>query len=104
MKIAGAPGDVSADIEKHRRNMYTAYSAFILSLPLSFYTYGRFVNSYNANLFGDIDTESARTWQQYCWAAVGVSAVLGAVFSYQLVRYLLSANAVLPEDAERDYE
>ncbi len=102
LHVDAVPYDVSADIEKHRRRMYTAYSAFILSLPVSFYTYGRFVNEYNLSVLDNIQSEDAQVWQKRCWCAVGVSVTLGAVFAYQLVRYLISANSVLPISAVPD--
>ena len=102
ISIKGKPYDISADIEKHRRRMYTAYSALIISLPFSFYTYGRFLNYYNAGSLGAMDYDEAKVWQRRSWCAVSISATLGVIFTYQLIRYLISANSVLPRKASLD--
>ncbi|QTQ13761.1 hypothetical protein HRQ91_04425 [Treponema parvum] len=90
--------DVSANIEKRRRRMYTAYSAFIVSLPFTFYNYGTYINKLNRQ--DVIDAYEIERWRSRSLACVGVSVSLGAVFGYQLVRYLYSANAVLPKTAK----
>ena len=96
------PYDVSADIEKHRRRMYTAYSTLILSLPVSFYAYGRFSNYYNSARLGGMDFSEANVWRNRTWVALGVSVTLGVVFGYQLIRYLMAADHALPEEVKKE--
>ncbi|MCR5289864.1 MAG: hypothetical protein K6E51_07730 [Treponema sp.] len=101
LEIREEPFDVSADIEKHRRRMYTAYSALVLSLPLTFYTYGKYVNYGRASALYSIQFDETGMWQRRCWASIGLSVGLGAVFVYQLIRYLKAADNVLPVDVEQ---
>ncbi|MDD6294744.1 MAG: hypothetical protein PUA64_02040 [Treponema sp.] len=92
--------DVSKNIEKRRRRMYTAYTALILSLPFSFYYYGNYINRLNGNANGIIPPEDVNKWRSKALVSVGISVSLGAVFGYELVRYLHSANDALPENVK----
>lgn len=92
--------DVGENIEKRRRKMYTAYSALIMSLPFSFYNYGTFVNKLNGNASGIVDADEVERWRNRALVCVGISTSLGVVFAYQLVRYLFSTNAVLPQTVD----
>ena len=78
------------------------YSALIMSLPFTFYYYGTFVNKINANASGTVDAAEVEQWRQRSLFCVGISVSLGAVFGYQLVRYLASTNAVLPKTVKVD--
>lgn len=80
--------------------MYTAYTALILSLPFSFYYYGNYINRLNGNANGIIPPEDVNKWRSKALVSVGISVSLGAVFGYELVRYLHSANDALPENVK----
>ncbi|MCR4626677.1 MAG: hypothetical protein K5640_03440 [Treponema sp.] len=93
--------DVSENIEKRRRMMYTAYSAFIISLPFSFYYYGTYVNKLNGNIAGSpVAADDVNAWRNKAMTSVCISTSLGILFGIELVRYLHSTNAVLPRNAK----
>lgn len=87
-------------IEKRRKMMYISYSALIVSLMPTFYCYG---NSYAAsrgyNYDLGISRDDAIAWQNASNICTGVSVAIGAWWIYELVRYLQSANTVLPASA-----
>ena len=94
------PFDRSDYIEKRRRWMYASYSALIVSLVPTFYIYGNSYaksQAYNNNV--DISYEDARNWQTASNVMIGVSATAGAFFVYELIRYLVAAENVLPKAA-----
>jgi hypothetical protein len=94
--------DRAADIEKHRRKMYLAYSILISSLPASFYAYGNFNSKVNAYNDGREDYDEVLKWQTYSRTAVGFSVAAGIWFSYELIRYLFSVDQVLPETVKKN--
>lgn len=100
LSVNAKPFDRSDYIEKRRRWMYASYSALIVSLVPTFYIYGNsFAKSqaYNNNV--DISYEDARNWQTASNVMLGVSATAGAFFVYELIRYLVAAENVLPKAA-----
>lgn len=93
--------DVSENIEKCRRRMYTAYSALIISLPFSFYYYGTYINKLNGNIAGSpVAADDVNSWRKKAMTSVCISTSLGAIFGFELVKYLHSTNAVLPKSAK----
>lgn len=87
-------------IEKRRKMMYISYSALIVSLMPTFYCYG---NSYAAsrgyNYDYGVSYDDAIAWQNASNICTGISVAIGAWWIYELVRYLQSANTVLPVSA-----
>lgn len=102
------PFDRSKYIEKRRKLMYTSYSVLIVSLIPTFYCYGNSfatsrsynINSSNNKLNYSISLEDAENWQLASNICVGISSACGVWFVYELVRYLQSANSVLPAKAK----
>jgi hypothetical protein len=87
--------DVSANIEKARKSLYFSYTLLMMSVPVLFMTMGE---SYNYSRAPD----SANTWTQIMgsnityYSAIGVTATLGVNFIWRLIRYMRSANPVIP--------
>ena len=101
LSVNAKPFDRSDYIEKRRRWMYASYSALIVSLLPTFYVYGNSYaksQAYNNNV--DISYEDAKNWQTASNVMIGVSATAGAFFVYELIRYLVAAENVLPKSAK----
>ncbi|WP_294427888.1 hypothetical protein [uncultured Treponema sp.] len=94
--------DREANIDKRRRWMYTAYTALICSLPLTFYTMGEFTSENTAYSQGYGDYDRLRDLQNQSNICVGISTILGAWTAVELVRYLWAADRVLPAKAKID--
>lgn len=94
------PLERGAYIDSRRKWMYGGYSALIVTLIPTFYIYGNYFNSaaaYNSNKIG---REVANGWQTANYISTGISIAAGAFFVYELVRYLLAANSVLPAEVK----
>ena len=87
--------DKSDYIEKHRRRMYNAYSVLIVSLIPYFYTKGN-LDYYTA----ENNLAKIQTWQTANKVSGGISIAAGTYFVYELVRYFIAADSVLPKDAK----
>ena len=96
------PFDRSKYIDTRRRRLYTSYSVLITSLLATFYTYGNFYAQNAAYAKGYIDIGNVKGWQTASQACVGVSVGCGAWFIYELVRYFIAADKVLPARAVKD--
>ena len=82
--------------------MYASYSGLIISLMPTFFVYGNYVaaaNAYNSGS-GAISYEVASGWETANYITTGVSVACGAFFIYELVRYLMAANTVLPQEVK----
>jgi hypothetical protein len=93
--------NVSALIEKRRREMYLTYSLFMCALPVAVIAQGEYtksVQSYNNRV--DTDLSKPMTWQTTSYIAVGASIALGAAWIWQLIRYLRTAGGVVPAQAK----
>lgn len=97
--IKPKPMDRMAYIDKRRKIMYGTYSVFILSLIPTFYTYGNYQNYVNLYKNYQTDTETARHWQTATNVTRFISIGAGVLWGYELVRYLIAANSVLPQNA-----
>ena len=95
------PFDRAANIDKRRRSMYTAYSALICSLPLTYYCLGNFNSADKAykNNVGSYD--DAMMWQNRTYGCIGITSACGIWFVVELVRYMFAANQVLPANAKK---
>lgn len=102
LKVQAKPYNREQNIDKRRRWMYTAYSALICSLPFTFYVTGNrtaTVNAYNA---GRVGYDDVQKWDTYRYVTTGITIAAGAWTVFELVRYLLAANDVLPATATTD--
>ncbi|MGP1457712.1 MAG: hypothetical protein ACTTKL_00130 [Treponema sp.] len=96
------PFDRNAYIEKRRKWMYSSYSALIVSLIPTFYCYGNYFSAASAyNKRYDYSYDEAVKWQTASRVTAGISIACGAFFAYELTRYLLAANTVLPAEAKK---
>ena len=57
------------------------------------------INGYNSDAITDI--EQIATWQTASYISIGVSCAAGAFFIFELVKYLKSADAVIPATARQ---
>ena len=97
--IKPKPMDRMAYIDKRRKIMYTSYSIFVLSLIPTFYAYGNYQNQINLYKNYQVDYETARKWQTATNTTRLISIGAGVFWGYELVRYLIAANSVLPQNA-----
>ena len=100
--VNAVPFDRASNIDKRRRRMYTAYTALICSLPLSFYCTGKLNTMNSAYSRGFCDYEDAQVWQTRAYLASGLSAICGTWALIELFRYLRAANQVLPAEGKID--
>ncbi|MCK9169728.1 MAG: hypothetical protein M0P01_04875 [Treponema sp.] len=93
------PFDRSKYIDVRRRWMYGSYSALIISLMGTFYSYGTFHAEMLAYGNGYVGYDDAVGWQRAAQVCTGISIGCGVFFAYELVRYFLAADKVLPDRA-----
>lgn len=91
------PLDREKYLDTRRKWMYGAYSAFMVSLIPYFYTYGNLVNQANLYNDGKISRDEAMKWQNSYNVCSGIVIGCGIFWGYELIRYLVAANSVLPE-------
>ena len=94
--------DIASEIDKRRIWTYRAYTALVISLPFMLYTTGRYnsaVRAYNSSYLDDISTIQA--WGNMKDISTIVTLGCAGFFAIELVRYLLTANKVLPYEAGR---
>lgn len=101
--LSAKPKDRNNYIDKRRKWMYGAYSALIVSLMPAFYTYGNYFNM--ANLYNDsFSTEenyqTAKKWEKAYNVSSRISIACGVFFVYELVRYFIAADSVLPRQVK----
>ena len=88
--------DANDYIDKRRRYMYGTYTLLMISMIPYFYTYGNYYNAANLYNKGLGDYDDALAWQTRNQICGGIAIGCGALFVYELVRYLVAANSVLP--------
>lgn len=90
-------------IDTRRKKMYGAYTLLMISLIPNFYCNSEFQNSYE--IFQLLQTEAsfetAKKWALSSDVCTGISIGCGVLFAYELVRYLLAANSILPQKATK---
>lgn len=93
------PKDRMSYIDKRRKIMYASYSLFMISLIPAFYTHANFTNY--ATLYKNymVDYNTAKKWQDASNISRVISLGCGLFWGYELVRYLIAANSVLPQTA-----
>ena len=97
--IKPKPMDRMSYIDKRRKIMYASYSAFMVSLIPTFYTYGNYLNYVDLYKNNQVDFETAKQWQNATNITRAITIGLGVFWGYELVRYLIAANSVLPQNA-----
>lgn len=102
LKVDAKTFNRSDYIEKRRKIMYASYSALMISLMPYFFCYGNYNSFLMANKNGtDIDFQEGNRWQVASNVTGGISIAAGCFFVYELVRYLVAANSVLPVTAKK---
>lgn len=87
-------------IEKSRRNLYTSYGLLLMSLPFTFYFYGRMNDAayaYNQGLQLQSLADDFKKWQILERISLGVTIGCGGNMIYRLIKYMIDADSVLPE-------
>ena len=97
--IKPKPMDRMAYIDSRRIWMYASYSLFMISLIPAFYTDGAFRNKLKLYNEKQLDYETAYKWQNAYNISRIVAVGCGVLWGYELVRYLIAANKVLPQNA-----
>ena len=90
-------------VESRRKKMYFSYSLLMVSLIPSFVTYGNYYNEANAYKNGHGNFDVAKGWETGYLISMGVSIGCGVFFAYELIRYLIAANEVIPKKARYTY-
>ena len=101
VKINPKPIDRAEKIDKRRKWMYGAYSGFMISLIPTFITRGILDNKTQAYKDGHIPYKEYFGWYTTYNVFSGISIGLAVFWGFELVRYLISANSVLPETAKQ---
>ena len=93
--------DRSEYIDSRRKKMYGSYSVFMISLMPYFFCYGNY-NSYAMALKNGsaINIADGNKWQVASNVTGGIAVASGCFFIYELIRYLVAANTVLPVEAK----
>lgn len=99
--------DTGKNIDRRRNAFYWSLGALYLSLPVSMLSYGVAQDKYNAYNDGrmpqtDASVTEVNNWIKVSTISRGVSLALGVNVIYQLVRYIVAANDVIPEFAQSD--
>lgn len=92
--------DLNNYIDKRRRIMYGSYTLLMLSMVPYFYTYGNYYNAANKFNSGLGSYDESLTWQTRNQICGGIAIGCGALFIYELVRYFMAVNSVLPVKAK----
>ena len=98
INVRASTSDISAEIEKSRKTMYNSYAALMLSMPLLFFSNGMQIAAKNAYLYGMSDIKRSQQWMKVRNFSNALSITLGLNFAFQLGRYLLKANSILPQE------
>lgn len=97
--IKPKPRDREQYIDTRRKWMYGSWSALMVSLIPFFYTYGNLKNNADKYQSGFIAYDQAVKWKKAYKACSVVSIACGVFWGYELVRYFIAANSVLPQKA-----
>lgn len=102
LKVKQNPKNNADYIDKRRKWMYGSYSALMVSLIPKFICSGKF-NNYTDTYYilkTDESYNRAKKWGTASYITNYVSLGCGVWFGYELVRYLIAANTVLPKKAK----
>lgn len=98
--IKPKPRDRENYIDTRRKWMYGSYSALMVSLIPFFYTYGNLYNNSEKYKNKQISYEEAQKWQTAYNVSMYVTIGCGLFWGYELIRYFIAANSVLPQKAK----
>lgn len=101
--IKGAAVNHSQTVDRRRIITYRAYSAFVISVPVTLALMSQATSlaiAYNAGRYSD--RQAAVGWQVAGYTSLGVTIGLGVFWGFELVRYLMAANSLLPYEAKAD--
>lgn len=95
--------DVSKNIDRRRKMLYVSYSALLLSLPIMFYSYGRYDSLMKGYLagYGNFDYDELNFYRTLSFVGIGLVSACGAWMVTELVLYLLSVEKTLPSKAKK---
>lgn len=98
--IKPKPRDREKYIDTRRKWMYGSYSALMVSLIPFFYTYGNLANNAEKYNNRQISYSEVNKWQSAYNVSLGITIGCGLFWGYELVRYFIAVNSVLPEKAK----
>lgn len=88
-------------IDKRRKWMYGSYTLFMASLIPLFYTYGNYQNQVDLYKKYQTDYTTAKNWQTAATVTEVITVGCGILWGIELVRYLVAANSVLPQNVKQ---
>ena len=91
-------------VESRRKKMYWSYSLLTISLMPTLFTYGNLNSTINRYNNGKESISTVKNWQTGFYVSAGISIGCGIFFIYELVRYLMAANQVVPNKARFAYQ
>jgi len=91
-------------VESRRKKMYWSYSLLTISLMPTLFTYGNLNSTINRYNNGKESISTVKNWQTGFYVSAGISIGCGIFFVYELVRYLMAANQVVPNKARFAYQ
>lgn len=101
LAVKALPQDNQAVIEKRRLWTYRAYSALVLTLPLTLYSNGKYLAANRAYSAGYLtDYSQVSTWNAIHYGGIVLTSAAAGFFVYEIARYLIAANSVLPKKAK----
>lgn len=99
--VKGETVNHSEYIDKRRIAAYRAYTALVLSVPFTLYSVGKNNSVVNAYDRGDLkDRDEVLKWKRYGTISSGVTFACLGFFCFELARYLIAANSLLPSNAK----
>ncbi len=99
LSVALPKEDISRNIEKARKRLYRSYGYVIFAMPVYFIATGGYENRSNAvqgNLLQEAEANLS-LWQILKYSGAGVLGLALGNMVFQLGRYLLAANQVIPK-------
>ena len=95
--IKGKPSDRASVIDRRRIVAYRAYTAVVLSVPITLFCLGKYYAIEGAYNRGSMeDSSEMDKWQNYTFISLGVTMGCLGFFIFELSRYLKAANSLLP--------
>lgn len=101
LSVKGKAVNHSEYIDKRRIAAYRAYTALVLSVPFTLYSVGKnnsVTNAYNQGSLKDYD--EVLKWRRYGTISSGITFACLGFFGFELARYLIAANSLLPSNAK----
>ena len=101
LSVKGKTVNHSEYIDKRRIAAYRAYTALVLSVPFTLYSVGKnnsVTNAYNQGSLKDYD--EVLKWRRYGTISSGITFACLGFFGFELARYLIAANSLLPSNAK----